>query len=132
MIEMYTAFFMLVVFMLLATAFTAINIHIGQAKTLYNSLKAEVQASNGMYVPDSATPGSAVPFGHSFEENGYTFRDDGFEMAYYITREYDSNNDITNYNETWIYNDTYKLTMIYVYHVPFFGRQIYPISGYVY
>lgn len=125
-IELYTSFFMVVLFMLLAMAFISINIHIGHAKTLYNSLKAEVQASNGMYIPEGNELSA------SFAENGYTFKDDGFEMAYYITREYDSSEDITSYNETWLYNDTYKLTMIYVYNIPFFGRQVYPISGYVY
>lgn len=125
-VEIYTAFLMLMLFMLLSMAFTSINLHVSQARTLYSSIKAEVQASNGVVVDDSGE------FAVSFEDNGCTFEKDGFQVAYIVERVQDSESSIHSYNESWIYNDVYKLTVIYVYNVPFFGRQIYPISGYVY
>ena len=35
-------------------------------------------------------------------------------------------------NETWIYNDIYKISLVYTYSVPLFGTQVYPIEGYTY
>lgn len=125
-VEMYTGFFMTILIMILAMAFTCINIHVSHARTLYNSVKAQVQASNGAMVD------SSNEFSADFEKNGCTFKDDGFEVAYMVHRVNTSSDAAEQYNQTWIYNDIYRVDLYYVYNVPFFGRQVYPISGYVY
>lgn len=125
-VEMYIGFFMLLLIMILAMAFTTINIHVSHARTLYNSVKAQVQASNGAMVD------SSNEFTADFVKNGCTFRDDGFEVAYIVKRVSNSSDSAEQYNQTWIYNDIYRVDLFYVYNVPFFGRQVYPISGYVY
>lgn len=125
-IEIYIGFMMLMLIMILLMAFTTINMHVSHARTLYNSVKAQVQASNGAIVPSSGE------YSADFRKNGCTFKDDGFEVAYIVKRISSSSDSADQYNQTWIYNDVYRLDLFYVYNVPFFGCQVYPITGYVY
>lgn len=108
---------------MLAIAFTGINIHVSQARRIYSDIKAEIQASNGAYIEES---------GLYTRTSNTTLADDGFSFNYKVTRESISNGYITSNAETYIYNDIYRIELEYVYAVPIFGRQIYPITGYAY
>lgn len=128
-VEMYIAFLMLILFMTLAMAFTSINLHVSHARSLFNSVKANIQASNGNFADLQSNDIYSV----SFKDNGYKFSEDKFEVAYTVERVYNTSNEVVgDFHETWIYNDVYELNMVYVYNIPIFGLQVYPISGYVY
>lgn len=135
-VETYVGIWVIMLIFMLAIAFTSVNAHVSQARRVFNDIKAEVQASNGAVLSPS-TGGTKVgasgnEYVWDFATNKCTFKEDGFEFAYIISRQQYKKNSITEYDETFIYNDLYKVTLIYVYKVPFFGYQVYPITGFVY
>lgn len=135
-IEIYVGIWVIMLVFMLAISFTSVNAHVSQARRVFNDIKAEVQASNGAVLSTQSGGTQADSAGNEFvwdfETNKCTFKEDGFEFAYIISRQEYVKNSITEYDETFIYNDLYKVTLIYVYKVPFFGYQVYPITGFVY
>ena len=127
----------MMVFLMLCIAFTGINLNIAQARKMYNDIRSQVQASNGAFVDtDSnvyqfdanvAVQADGTPTGDSMRTisaNGYTYR-------VRIVRQ-NLSSTVQDNNETWIYNDIYKIQFEYYYGIPLFGTQCYPIEGYTY
>lgn len=131
MVEVYVGFWLLMLFMVLAMSFTSINLHVNQARRLYNDVKAELQASNGAICTEARKQSDGT-YLWSFADNQCNISDDGFAVAYTVEQQYTTDEDIIDSDETWIYNNVYKLTVVYVYTVPFFGYQVYPMTGFVY
>lgn len=124
-IESYSYILVIVLILWLGIAFTAINLHTVQARRLYQNVRTEVQSSNGAMVDDSNIyTSSADKMTDDFRKQN------GFGFKYVIERQ----NPLDQYegeeDETFIYNSIYKITFIYVYNVPLFGQQVYPIEGF--
>lgn len=124
-LESYIGIWLIMLFLMLCIGFTSINMNIGQARTIYNSIRAEVQASNGYVVPASNVKE------YNSVSDGITIKDKGYSFTYTVKRL--SLDDGINRadDETFEYNDIYRIDLKYSYSVPIFGRQVYPISGLV-
>ena len=129
-VETYAAIVIILMIFLLGMSFTTINLNITQARKIYNDIKSEIQASNGAIVDDS----NYYKF-RSFEGDNttYTLSTTGYQYEFSVTRQsiLDSTT-IESEDETYIYNDLYKISLKYEYYVPLFGRQIYPMTGFAY
>ena len=125
-IEAYALILTVALLSILAIAFTSINLNIVQARRIYNDVRAEVQASNGAIVPVSGK----YTCDESFLKPTFTDTHH-YGFTYTITREQLTDHGIADEDETFIYNSIYKINFIYVYSVPIFGAQYYPITGYV-
>lgn len=153
-VDSYVGLWLIMVFLMLCIAFTSINLNVVQARRMYNDIKSSVQASNGAYVSDDGyffQSNSNFPTNPSsiFTAAGLsgtptkvsatadqekTLAKDSYDYYYIIQRQ-----DMTavtgekaDLNETWIYNDLYKITFVYRYNIPLFGKQVYPIVGFTY
>lgn len=132
--------FMLLI--LTCISFTMINLNVITARQMYSTVKADLQASDGSWLNDSPDAdgynyhryagwtngnlkGSADTMKNFLDHHGYSWQ-------YAIKRLTNVDDDVQDSNETYIYHDLYKLDMTYSYTVPLFGRQVYPLSGYVY
>ena len=129
-VEVYVGIWILMVLFLLGVAFTSVNMNITQARKIYNDIRAEVQASNGYFVPDDSNR-----FYYSSWDVGNdtaTLERDGYQFEYSVIR---LSNDVASErsaDDTFIYNNLYKISLRYVYVVPLFGRQVYPLTGYAF
>ena len=138
-VDAYIGLWLIMVFLLLCIAFTSINLNVIQARKMYNDIKAQVQAANGDFVDKTtnvfeydSTDATHVS-NQSHPEDIRTVGHDGYQYKYRSTRQALSASDIIQAdNETWIYNDIYKIEFRYRYGVPLFGLQEYPIVGYTY
>lgn len=131
-VETYAAIIIILMMFLLGMAFTTINLNVTQARKIYNDIKAEVQASNGAIVPD--TDYYYYNSAKISEDNNhiYTLADSGYQYEFSVTRQSIINNNIESPDETYIYNDLYKISLKYEYYVPLFGKQVYPMTGFAY
>lgn len=124
LIESYIGVWFIMFLMLLALAFTCINMNVAQARKILSDIKAEVQASNGAIVPKDTgvyTSSSSA----TLEDNGYTWDCNITRQSMLIDGAYED-------GETFMYNNIYKISFKYEYYVPLFGRQIYPIETFAY
>lgn len=127
-IDSYIGLWLIMLFLVLGIAFTSVNMNVVQARKIYSDVKAVVQASNGATVPQDA----ALEY-KSWEDGTVSLSRNGYSYAYKITRKpLSADEGLQADNETWIYNDIYRIDFVYEYNVPLFGRQVYPISGYTY
>ena len=139
-VESYIGIWIIMFFLMLCMAFTSINLNIGQARNVYNSIRAECKASNGAIISDSDGDGLSdyIPLAQVLDANtlkydsesaNITISSNGYKYKYTITRL--SLDDGINRadDETFKYNDIYQIDLVYEYSVPLFGRQVYPISG---
>lgn len=125
-IEAYVGLWIVMFMLMIAIAFTSINLHVSQARRIANSIKSEVQASNGAVVDSEGIDGKLEGTSKQvLATNGYQFK-------YTITRQTVVDNSIVDAGETYIYNDIYKISLVYEYLVPLFGKQIYPIEMFAY
>lgn len=136
-IEAYALILTIALLSILAVAFTSINLNIVQARRIYNDVRTEVQASNGAIVPTDTNvyDSRKKPDGtlnHPYLTQEF-LNEHHYCFMYTITREplTPSDHNITQEDETFIYNSIYRINFVYVYIVPLFGRQYYPIVGYV-
>jgi hypothetical protein len=104
-----------------------------QARNILNDVKAQVSASNGSIVDNTNT------YTYKSIDNGITLADNGYSFEYTITRQSlytdaSGNNYYTDAtrDNTFQYNNLYKIELKYRYVVPIFGKQVYPISTLVY
>lgn len=127
-IESYSAIFIILILFLLGTAFTTINMNITQARKIYNDIKSEVQASNGAIVDDT----DRFYYNSTDASNAfvYTLTSNGYQYEYSVVRQSLVGNNAQANDETYIYNDLYKISLKYEYYVPLFGRQVYPMTGF--
>lgn len=120
-IESWVAVLVVLLIFILGVAFTSVNMHVLHARRVYNDIKAEIQASNGQIVGDT-------------DEliGSYKWDDDSaiYKYTYRITRQNTLASDMHEDDETYIYNELYKVELIYVYTVPYFGRLTYPLTGF--
>lgn len=115
--------------MMLCIAFTMINMHVIQARRIFNNIKTEVAASNGAFVP--ATPNGRFEYDSNAVE-GVNIHDNGYQFQFYVERRELLDSNIGADDQTFIYNSMYEVKMSYAYSVPFFGMQIYAQNGFVY
>lgn len=129
-IESYAAIFIILILFLMGMAFTNINMNVTQARKIFNDIRAEVQASNGSIVDASGR----YYYNSTDESNAYTYEisSSGYQYEYSIIRQSIVGNSIQSNDETYIYNDLYKISLKYEYYVPLFGRQVYPMTGFAY
>ena len=120
-VEAYVGLWVIMFMLLLAMAFTSINLHVAQARRIMDSIKAEIQASNGQYVFNNPIPDDG--FEDTVHPEGSTFR-----YSYKVERQSLIDDGINDADETYIYNSVYKINLKYVYWVPLFGKQIYQIG----
>lgn len=118
-IETYAIVWAVAIIMVLAIAFTSINMHTIQARKIYNDIRAEIQSSNGALVDSSDT----LELKKVVRENAYWY-----ECK--ITRQTPVAHNKADDAETFIYNSIYRIELIYHYAVPLFGAQTYPLAGY--
>lgn len=133
-IEAYALILTIALLSILAIAFTSINLNIVQARRIYNDVRAEVQASNGAIVPsDTNIYSTKKDDGTDPYITQQFLQDHHYGFTYTIKREplTPSSHNIAQEDETFIYNSIYRINFVYVYSVPLFGRQYYPIVGYV-
>ena len=130
-IEAYALILTIALLSILAVAFTSINLNIVQARRIYNDVRTEVQASNGAIVPTDTNVYNSTT-NHPYLTQDF-LNEHHYGFMYTINRESltPSNHNITQEDETFIYNSIYRINFVYVYSVPLFGRQYYPIVGYV-
>ena len=122
-VESYVGIWLVLLFTMLAIAFTSINLNVTQARTIYNTIRAEVQASNGAIVPASG----------SFSKTSVETKEvNGFEFNYGISRRSMIDSDRASDDETFRYNSVYDIRLEYDYVVPIFDTQKYIIEGYAY
>lgn len=122
-IESYVFIMLFTLLLWIAIAFTSINLHTVQARRIYNDIKAEVQASNGAMV-DASNKFTITQLDETFRRtNNYGFK---CEIERQSIKGHDKHSDHENY----VYNDIYMISFIYVYNVPLFGQQVYPIQGF--
>lgn len=129
-IESYAAILVIMVIFLLGLSFSQINMNVIQARKIFNDVKAEVQASNGAMVPASGRyyfDSTSTPVS---TDDKRALESDGYQFEYSIIRQSLSDDTIKDSNETYIYNDLYKISLKYEYTVPIFGRQVYPMTGF--
>lgn len=125
-VEAYAGLWVIMFMFLLAMAFTSINIHVSQARRIMDSIKAEVQASNGQYVFNKQIdPTNGLEDEVFKPENAYKY-------SYKIEKQSLIEDNINDADETYIYNDVYKISLKYTYWVPLFGKQVYPIEVFAY
>lgn len=131
-IEAYALILTIALLSILAIAFTSINLNIVQARRIYNDVRAEVQASNGAIVPTDTNLYATKDKGDPYVTQQF-LQDHHYGFTYTIKRESltPNSHNITQEDETFIYNSIYRINFVYVYSVPLFGRQYYPIVGYV-
>lgn len=122
-IESYAIIFLLTIMTWIAIAFTSINMHTIQARRIYADLKSEIQASNGALVPESGELEFSQLDDAFRAKNNYGFK-------YKVTRQSIAGHDKHAEHENYVYSDIYKISFVYVYNVPLFGQQVYPISGF--
>lgn len=127
-IESYALILIIALIAMLAISFTSLNLNIVQARRIYNDIRAEVQASNGAIVPSSNNVLTSDP---KYLSTGF-LNEHHYGFTYCITRQpiTATNANIASEDETFIYNSIYKIDFIYIYSIPIFGTQYYPISGY--
>lgn len=128
-VENYAGVWVICILFVFAMAFTMINLHVVQARKIFNDIKSEVQASNGAIVDSSDR---YYYTSHPDTDPDYTLAKDGFQYEYSVIRQSVTDMNIQNADETYIYNDLYKISLKYEYNVPLFGRQIYPMTGFAY
>lgn len=124
-IEAYIGIWSVLFLLLIATAFTSINMNVKNAVNMYDDLKEQVEASNGAFINSSDL--------YSYDSNSSglaTLDNNGYKYNYSIQRLRVTDENITDSDETYIYNNIYKITFNYTYVVPLFGRQEYPIVGF--
>lgn len=130
-VDAYIGLWLIMVFLVLCIAFTSINLNVIQARKMYNDIKAQVQAANGAFVGESGYEYDSTTAPQANDVR--TLAANGYQYKYRVTRQQLSASDIKQAdNETWIYNDIYKIDFKYRYGVPLFGVQEYPIVGYTY
>lgn len=129
-IESYAAIFIILILFLMGMAFTNINMNVTQARKIFNDIRAEVQASNGAVVDDTGR----YYYNSTDESNAYTYKisTSGYQYEYSIIRQSIVGNSVQSDDETYIYNDLYKISLKYEYYVPLFGKQVYPMTGFAY
>ena len=115
--------------MMMCIAFTMINMHVIQARRIFNNVKVEVAASNGAFVP--ARAGGRFTYDSNAIE-GINIRDNGYQFQFYVERKELVDSNIGDDDQTFIYNSMYEVKMSYAYSVPFFGMQVYSQNGFVY
>lgn len=127
-IESYIGIWIVLILLYLCLAFTSINMNVVQARNLLETYKEEVSASNGgivdssnEYIFDSSSQGITMA------NNGYQFTCKITRLSLYSDGTTDVYDDATKDN-TFIYNNLYKVQLTYKYTVPLFGEQVYPIS----
>lgn len=127
-VESYAALFIVLILFLMGIAFTSINMNVIQARKIFNDIKSEVQASNGSIVDASGR----YYYNSADESNAYVYSlsEDGYQFEYSIVRQSIVGNSIQSDDETYIYNDLYKVSLKYEYYVPLFGKQVYPMTGF--
>lgn len=134
-IEAYVGIWILIIIMYICMAFTMINLNVTQARKTYNDIKAEISACNG----------SLEAYKNQHADSNITISPDGTELSYIVikngsgysvsiknTEKNREDSWENSDNQTFIYNDLYKIDMNYFYSVPIFGMQNYPIKGYAY
>ena len=144
-VDSYIGLWLIMLFLMLGIAFTTINLNVVQARKMYNDIKSQIQASNGIDVPSNGTYSYDSNTGETiYNQNGTdtkttdsdgkrTLSKDGYTYTYTVERKkLTADSNILADNETWIYNDIYKISLNYEYTVPLFGKQTYPITGYTY
>lgn len=120
-VDAYVGVWIICIVMLLAMGFTMINLHVSNARHIMSDLKAEVQASNGAMVPTN-TGIYTQP-----KQEGY-----GYHYTFQIERQNILATDRDMEGNSYIYNNIYKISLNYVYSVPLFGKQVYPLVSYTY
>lgn len=120
-VDAYVGIWIICIVMLLAMGFTMINLHVSNARHIMSDLKAEVQASNGAMVP-ADTGIYTQP-----KQEGY-----GYHYTFQIERQNILATDRDMEGNSYIYNNIYKISLNYVYSVPLFGKQVYPLVSYTY
>lgn len=129
-IESYSAIFIVLILFLMGMSFTTINMNVTQARKIFNDIRSEVQASNGAIVDST----DRYYYNSTDESNTYVYKltTTGYQYEYSIVRQSIVGNSAQSDDETYIYNDLYKISLKYEYYVPLFGRQIYPMTGFAY
>ncbi len=142
-VDAYIGLWIIMVFLMICVGFTSINLNIGQCRKMYNDIKAQVQAANGsmidtttnVYIVDSTNSLDPSTTGVVLlpDESVRTIKKNWYAYRYKITRKQLSSSNLKQAdNETWIYNDIYRIEFYYWYGVPLFGTQEYKIVGYTY
>lgn len=147
-IESYIGIWLITLFVMLCIAFTSINMNVVQARNIFNSLRAEIQSSNGSFVPTDTNGFIYVSDGNVYDtgkypttqytpssSNGskeYTLTNDGYAFMYTIQRQTAVDKDKQSSDETFRYDSIYELNLRYRYVVPIFGVQEYPLHSLVY
>jgi hypothetical protein len=133
-IEGYIGIWIVMLLLYLCLAFTTINMNVVQAKNILNDVKAQVSASNGSIVDSSTNE-----YSYKSSDNSITLKNNGYSFEYKITRQSlykdASGNDVyddATRDNTFQYNNLYKIELKYRYVVPIFGTQVYPITTLVY
>lgn len=126
-VEAYAGLWVIMFLFLLAMAFTSINLHVAQARRIMDSIKAEVQASNGQYVNNVE-----IPYDVPLKIEDKTHLDNAYMYSCVIERTSPIDKNINDADETYIYGDVFKISLKYTYWVPLFGKQIYPIEVFAY
>ncbi len=137
-IESYVSIWAILLFTVLSTAFLGIHLNTIQARQICNSIKEEVQASNGAAVPAGNTGLTGnydsdlakLNAGKSPTDTDYVTKNNSYDYSYVIKRVVTT--DARGAGETYIYNDIYKLELRYDYLVPIFGKISYPMEVYIY
>lgn len=125
-VEAYAGLWVIMILLMLAIAFTSINMNTAQARKIVADIKAEVQASNGTIVPETnMLEGESAGGADGIKQNGYAYK-------YQIDRQSLISEGLNDSSETYIYNSIYKIRLEYEYVVPLFGRQIYPLEVFAY
>lgn len=132
-IEGYIGIWIVLILLYLCLAFTSINMNVINAKNIMNDVKSQISASNGSIVDDSNV------YVYKSKDSNITLANNGYSFEYKITRQSlykDANgNDIYEdalRDNTFMYNNLYKVELKYRYTVPLFGKQVYPITSLVY
>ena len=131
-IEAYALILTVSLMCILAIAFTSINLNIVQARRIYNDVRASVQASNGAIVPMGTSTMDAGTYKspNKFISNDFV-AEHHYGFMYTIKRQNSATTDQSDEDNTFIHNSIYRIDFVYVYSVPIFGTQYYPIHGYV-
>lgn len=125
-IESYVGVWIILIFTLLSIAFLNIHLNVMQARRINNEIKTEVQATNGSFVPTNTDI-----YIYKSSDAGISYENGNFyEYDYTVERCSAVNN--KDGGNSFIYNDVYKINLIYRYSVPLFGEQVYPITEYTY
>ena len=129
-IESYSAIFIVLILFLMGMSFTTISMNVTQARKIFNDIRSEVQASNGAIVDNT----DRYYYNSTDSSNAYVYKlsTTGYQYEYSIVRQSIVGNSAQSDDETYIYNDLYKISLKYEYYVPLFGRQIYPMTGFAY